>query len=232
MEGIMESDKKSIYGLLLKLIYLVDAKDSYLKSHSENVTKYALLLGEELNLNSNKMELLEISAMLHDVGKIGIPDYLLVKNSRLTDNEYEIMKRHSTIGEALFPLEGYDDIKRIIRAHHERLDGKGYPDGLKRHEIPYLARILAVVDTFDAMTTKRSYNEVKTLEEALEELKAASKRQVNCGDEDFIQQLDPFIVEVFVKMIRNNVELMEEFRMKDLNIMNNRNKVKYKKIDN
>jgi len=228
----MGNDKKYILGLLLKLVYLVDAKDSYLKKHSDNVTKYALLLGKELKLNLNEMELLEISAMLHDVEKIGIPDYLLVKTSSLTDDEYEIMKRHVTIGEALFPFVGYDDIKRIIRAHHERIDGKGYPDGLKGSEIPYLARILAVVDTFDAMTTKRAYNKVKTLEEAFEELKLVSQKFVNCGNGDFVQQLDPFIVEEFIKMVKNNHELMEEFRMRDLNIMHNRNKVKYKKMDN
>lgn len=208
--------QKPILGLLMKLIYLVDSKDSYLKQHSDNVTKYALLLGNELNLDKKDLEVLEISAMLHDVGKIGIPDYILLKDSKLTNDEYEIMKRHVTIGEALFPLEGYEEVKKVVRFHHERIDGRGYPDGLKGIEIPYLARILSVADTFDAMTTQRSYNKVKTLDEAFEELRLVSKKRPNCSNNGFIQQLDPYIVDVFISTIENNCELMEEFKSKEL----------------
>ena len=217
--------QKPILGLLMKLIYLVDSKDSYLKQHSDNVTKYALLLGNELNLDKKDLEVLEISAMLHDVGKIGIPDYILLKNSKLTNDEYEVMKRHVTIGEALFPLEGYEEVKKVVRSHHERIDGRGYPDGLKGIEIPYLARILSVADTFDAMTTQRSYNKVKTLDEAFEELRLVSKKRPNCSNNGFIQQLDPYIVDVFISTIENNCELMEEFKSKELST-DKRNKVK------
>lgn len=217
--------QKPILGLLMKLIYLVDSKDSYLKQHSDNVTKYALLLGNELNLDKKDLEVLEISAMLHDVGKIGIPDYILLKDSKLTNDEYEIMKRHVTIGEALFPLEGYEEVKKVVRFHHERIDGRGYPDGLKGIEIPYLARILSVADTFDAMTTQRSYNKVKTLDEAFEELRLVSKKRPNCSNNGFIQQLDPYIVDVFISTIENNCELMEEFKSKELST-DKRNKVK------
>lgn len=217
--------QKPILGLLMKLIYLVDSKDSYLKQHSDNVTKYALLLGNELNLDKKDLEVLEISAMLHDVGKIGIPDYILLKDSKLTNDEYEIMKRHVTIGEDLFPLEGYEEVKKVVRFHHERIDGRGYPDGLKGIEIPYLARILSVADTFDAMTTQRSYNKVKTLDEAFEELRLVSKKRPNCSNNGFIQQLDPYIVDVFISTIENNCELMEEFKSKELST-DKRNKVK------
>lgn len=204
---------------LIKLIYLVDSKDSYLKHHSENVTKYVLLIGNELNLDKNDLEILRIGAMLHDIGKIGIPDYILTKNSKLSDNEFEIMKRHVLIGEALIPMEGFEEIKKMVRSHHERIDGKGYPDHLKGTQIPYFARILSVADTFDAMTTQRSYNKVNTSNEAFDELRRVSKKQINCENEDTIQQLDPYIVNAFIKSIKNNKILMEELKMKDEEII-------------
>jgi len=204
---------------LMKLIYLIDSKDNYTKMHSQNVTKYALLLGKELNLDEDKLKIIEIGAMLHDVGKIGVWDFVLMKPSSLTSSEYEMMKRHVTIGEALLPIEGYEEIKKMIRSHHERLDGRGYPDGLKGCSIPYFARLLSVVDSFDAMTTKRSYNKVKTLDEAIKELYKASRKQFD-KDNNIIQQLDPYLVISFIKEIKKDVNLMEHFKKQDEEIVN------------
>lgn len=220
--------EKNILETLKKIVCLIDIKDSYTKMHSENVTKYALLLGKQLNLEEEDLKIIEIGAMLHDVGKIGIPDYLLTKNSCLTDSEFNLIKNHVVIGESLLPIEGYEKVKMMIRSHHERIDGKGYPDGLKSSQIPYLARILSVVDTFDAMTTQRSYNKIKTLDEAFNELIRVSKKYLNLTDE-FICQLDPYIVTTFIKMVKSNDELMEEFNKKDLEIIDNRSKIMIQK---
>ncbi len=220
--------EKTILDVLKKIVYLIDAKDSYTKMHSENVTKYALLLGRQLNFEEEDLKIIEIGAMLHDIGKIGIPDYLLTKNSCLTDSEFGLIKNHVIIGESLLPNEGYEKVRMMIRSHHERIDGKGYPDGLKGSEIPYLARILSVVDTFDAMTTQRSYNKIKTLNESFKELSRVSKKSFNLNDE-FICQLDPYIVTAFIKMVKNNYELMEDFKKRDLEIINQRSKIMIKK---
>ena len=218
-----EEGNKNILMTLIKLIYLIDSKDNYTKLHSLNVAKYAMLLGNELNLEEKDIELLRIGGILHDIGKISIPDYILEKNKELTDTEYEIIKRHPVMGEILIPDE-YKKLKEIIRNHHERYDGKGYPDNLKGEEIPYLARILTIADTFDAMTTQRSYNKRKTLEEALNELYNSSRKNIKSGK--IIQQLDPNLVDSFILAIKKDKNLIEFFRKEDIKILNNRNKIK------
>ena len=148
-----------------------------------------------------------------------------MKTSALTDSEFEMMKRHVTIGEALLPLEGYDEIKKMIRSHHERLDGKGYPDGLKGCSIPYFARLLNVADTFDAMTTQRSYNKVKTLDEAINELIRVSERHINIGGK-ISQQLDPYLVNCFIKALKKDSEIIKHFSKQDLEILDKRKQYK------
>jgi len=210
--------------VLLKIIYLIDYMDNYTLQHSENVTKYVLLMGKELKMDDEDLKILEIGAMLHDIGKIGVPDYILIKNSNLTKEEYESIKKHVIIGEAILPSSGYEKIKSMIRSHHERLDGRGYPDGLKNGNIPYFARILSIADTFDAMTTQRTYNKPKTLDEAFSELLRVSEKRVY--NDTVFQQLDPYLVKVFIQCIKNDFEIMEKFKNRNLSI---NDKVKTKK---
>lgn len=206
------------FELLVKIIYLIDAKDKYTKEHSENVSKYAVLLGKQLNLSDNELELLKIGGLLHDIGKIGIPEKILNKKESLTDSEYALIKKHPIIGETLFPRDSSSEIKKIIRNHHERIDGKGYPDKLKGDEIPLLVRIITIADSFDAMTTQRAYNKRKTLDEAINELYVSSDlKNSNI-------QFDLNLVENFEKMIRNNDELLKYFNKIDDEIIFERQK--------
>ena len=190
---------------LIKMIYVIDSKDHYTKLHSLNVAKYAMLLGKELNLSDHDIEILRVGGMLHDIGKIGIPDDILNKNAKLTDNEYRIIKRHPILGEILLPEE-YKKIKEIIRNHHERYDGRGYPDGLRGENIPLLVRIVSIADTFDAMTTKRTYNERKTIDEALNELYKCSRKEINEFGK-LNQQFDPKLVEKFIIAIKKDIKI-------------------------
>jgi HD-GYP domain-containing protein (c-di-GMP phosphodiesterase class II) len=139
-----------------------------------------------MDCTSGEIESLRIAATLHDVGKIAIPDNILLKPGRLTDEEFDIIKNHSVTGENILkPLPILDTERLIIRHHHERWDGKGYPDGLYGSDIPFLSRILTAVDSYDAMTNNRPYRKAMEIEEALGELKRNIHRQfdeeiVNC----------------------------------------------------
>lgn len=217
-------DEENILKVLIKIIYLIDYKDNYTLKHCENVSKYSILLGKQLGLDKTDLKIIEIGAFLHDIGKIGIPDFLLVKSTSLTNKEFELIKKHVTIGEALMPNVGYEEIKKIIRYHHERIDGRGYPDGLKGSDIPYFARIVSVADTFDAMITQRAYNNPKTLNEAFTELLKVSNKQVS-GSGEIIQQLDSHLVKVFINLIKNNKYLMEKFHKKDVETIIKRKKM-------
>lgn len=171
--------------------------------HSLNVSKYAVLLGKELNLGISELNILQIGGLLHDIGKIYIPSNILSKSTRLTNDEFEVIKKHTTIGDSLIPNENYDEIKKIIRNHHERIDGKGYPDGLKGNEISYFAKIICIADSFDAMTSKRSYNKIKNIDEALEELYNCSRPTKNNKNE-IVQQFDTILVDKFIEVIKKN----------------------------
>ncbi len=220
-QEILPDNQKEVLDVLMKLNYFIKLKDEYTTMHSDHVSEYAVLLGKKLNLSDEDIHLLQIGGELHDIGKVGIPDAILRKGSALTDQEFNIMKRHTIIGDAILPSKGYEQIKSMIRSHHEKMDGTGYPDGLKGEEIPYFARILSVCDTFDAMTTQRSYNKMKTLDEAFEELRNASKLQPNRFQE-LHQQLDPELVESFIQAVKEDIPLMQEFRKRDIEIMNYR----------
>src|SRR6266481_3881952 len=136
----------------------VDEKDPYTRGHSDRVTRYSVLLAKELGLPEEEIEKIRISAQLHDVGKIGIEDRILKKPGALTPDEYEIMKTHTTKGASILrPVEMLKEMIPGIELHHESLDGRGYPHGLKNEQIPLLPRIIMVADTFDAMTTNRPY---------------------------------------------------------------------------
>ena len=142
------------------LRHTVEARDPYTRGHSDRVSEYAVLLGKKLNLPDDDIEKLRIGGLFHDIGKIGIPDSILLKESKLTDEEYIKIKEHPVIGyNILANAEMFKNILDIVKYHHERYDGNGYPEKLAGSNIPYLARITSVVDSFDAMTSRRSYRD-------------------------------------------------------------------------
>jgi HD-GYP domain-containing protein (c-di-GMP phosphodiesterase class II) len=163
-----EENRALFLGSIQMLAGAVDEKDPYTRGHSDRVTRYSLLIGKELNLPAAFMETLQISAQLHDVGKIGIEDEILKKPGALTAEEFEVMKTHTTKGaNILRPVTQLAEMLPGIELHHEALDGRGYPYGLTGDQIPLLARVIAVADTFDALTTNRPYQHAHTPEEAL-----------------------------------------------------------------
>lgn len=169
----------------------IDARDHYTKSHSEHVTEYAIAIAKEMGLSQHKIEIVERASKLHDVGKIGIHDYILTKPGKLTKEEWEEVKTHSLKGARILePLAFLDGVIGTIKQHHERYDGSGYPDKIKGDKIRIEARIMAVADSFDAMVTERPYAAIKTREEAIEELKKESGKQ-----------FDPKVVEAFLRVL-------------------------------
>lgn len=140
------------------LVKTIDAKDSYTNGHSARVAQYSLMLAKRMDFSSEELGRLEYTALLHDVGKIGVSDAILNKKGKLTDEEYAIIKEHANMGaQILSNITELPDVAVGARYHHERYDGNGYPAGLKGEEIPLFARIIAVADSYDAMTSKRSY---------------------------------------------------------------------------
>lgn len=176
------------------LISVINAKDRYTYGHVERVVVYSRLFAEKLQLSVEDKKKLIYGAYMHDIGKINIMEEILNKKMPLTKEEWEILKLHPENGvEIIKPVESLDEIAPLILHHHERYDGKGYPDNLKGEDIPYLARVLTVVDCFDAMTSNRPYSKRKTHDEAIEELKSCSGTQ-----------FDPMIAEAFIEVIEEN----------------------------
>ncbi|RLE67815.1 MAG: hypothetical protein DRJ34_04195 [Thermoprotei archaeon] len=182
--------ERTIIGIIQSLVKAVEAKDPYTAKHSEKVTHYAELLMEELGLPEEEKEIIRDACLLHDIGKIGISENILRKPAKLNDCEWEIIKSHPVMGEEILkPLPTLKPVLPLIRHHHERWDGKGYPDGLKGEEIPLGARIIAICDAFDAMTSLRPYRKPLSKEKALKEI------EKNSGT-----QFDPKLVEIFLKL--------------------------------
>lgn len=184
------NELKSFYkDTVTSLVNAIMKKDPYTKGHSERVTEYALLIGKEINLDEKKLEELEYAAILHDVGKIGIKEEILLKPTKLTDEEWDEIKKHPPFGyEIMAPLSLSEEVKLAILHHQERYDGSGYPGRLKGDNIPILARIIAVADTYDAMTSSRVYRTAFSKEEAMQKLEKCKGIQ-----------LDPIIVEAFFR---------------------------------
>lgn len=175
----------------MPLTAAIDAKDSYTFIHSMNVSKYAVILAEALGMNSNDIEIIRDAGLLHDIGKISIPERILQKTSKLTDEEYAIMKTHVENSTKMIRyLPDMDYVIPAVVGHHERYDGTGYPRGLAGQNIPYMARILTIADCFDAMTAKRPYKQALSVEYAVNEL------EKNSGT-----QFDPVLVKKFVELI-------------------------------
>ena len=159
---LLRRQKEQFLKTVTVLAQAVELRDDYTGNHTQRVTRYATMLGEKLELPEDQIELIKIGGPLHDIGKIGIDDAILRKPGRLTGEEYEIMKTHTTKGaEILSSVSEMEPIIPIVRSHHERWDGMGYPDKLAGEDIPLLARIVAVADAFDAMTSNRPYHENK-----------------------------------------------------------------------
>lgn len=191
-----EIDEKDIelVASIKTLISVINAKDRYTYGHSERVVLYCRLLADKLELSEEDKKTLIYSAYMHDIGKINISKEILTKRMPLTNEEWEILKKHPEDGiEIIKPVKSLEDVIPIILHHHEKYNGTGYPGNLKKDEIPYLARVLCVVDSFDAMTSNRPYNVRKTYEQAIEELRKYSGIQ-----------FDPEISEKFIEVINEN----------------------------
>lgn len=185
------------------LISIINAKDRYTYSHVERVVIYSRLLADKLKLSEIDKSNLIYGAYMHDIGKINIPKEILVKRMKLEKEEWEELKQHPDNGvEIIKSVESLKDVIPLIKHHHERYDGKGYPNGLSGEEIPYLARVLTVVDSFDAMTSNRPYNRRKTYEEAIEELKRCSGTQ-----------FDSYIAEKFIEVIIENKDSFDDLSL-------------------
>ncbi len=173
--------------MVTSLAGAIDAKDPYTKGHSTSVSRYAEALARAVNLPENEVERIKIGALLHDVGKIGIPENVLKKPGKLTDEEWEIMKQHPTIGaeKVLAPNEALRDLIPIVKYHHERIDGRGYPEGLKGNEIPLEARIVSVADAYHALVSDRPYRKGMPIEKACAILREGAGVQ---WDSDLVRQ--------------------------------------------
>jgi putative nucleotidyltransferase with HDIG domain len=181
-------------GTVASLAEVIDAKSPYTHGHSIRVSNYAKEIANEMGLIKEEQETIELAGLLHDVGKIGVSEEIINKPGRLTDEEYGEMKKHPSIGADI--IEKVKALKSIIpgvRHHQERYDGRGYPDGIKGNEIPLIARILAVADTFDAMTSDRPYRKRFEDEFALSEIN-------KCAGTQF----DPIIADAFLKAYEKN----------------------------
>ncbi len=186
------------------LIAALEAKDSYTSGHSMRVARHARLIGNALKLSDDEQFTLELSALLHDIGKIGMPDRILNKTSSLEDMEYKTAKEHPVVGSNIVgKIDELQGVSAIIRHHHERFDGTGYPDGLSGQAIPLFARILAIVDAYESIVSKRTYRKPKTSEEALSEL------EKNAGT-----QFDPELTALFIKLLHTkNTNLKPQLKI-------------------
>jgi putative nucleotidyltransferase with HDIG domain len=186
----------------------IDAKDPYTRGHSQRVTEYSVELAKEIGLDEEEIARIQFGGILHDIGKIGIREKVLGKQAPLTDEEYEYMKTHPLLGVGIVdPIEFLDRVKPIIRSHHERWDGKGYPDGLKGEDVDIGARIVNIADSYDAMVTQRPYNTPMTWEQAVARLKQIAG-----------SQHDPKLTEAFLKVLdrrKAEEQLGEDWRREE-----------------
>jgi|GEM_PF-3809513 len=208
IKGLLEINKifeKSLSHILELLISLLEVKDPYTFGHSNNVKEISMLIAEELNLDTETKKNIELAAILHDIGKIGISDIILQKPSILNDFEFEEVKKHSLKGALLLAhIPSFKNIAKIIMQHHERYDGKGYPISLSGENILIESRIIAVADTFDAITSQRPYRTRKDEKTAIEIIKSESGRQ-----------FDPKVVEALLKVIEKKKHLKNYYQLND-----------------
>lgn len=185
-----EKIRASFLNAIAALAYALEAKDKYTSGHSQRVTQIAIAIAQELGMSPDSITKIQLAGLVHDIGKIGVRESVLDKPGKLTAAEFQDVKRHCEIGERILtPIADDEDINQMVRHHHELYDGTGYPDGLKGERIPLGARVLAVADTFDAMTSSRSYRSAVSVDEALSEIS-------KCAGTQF----DPAVVAAFLKI--------------------------------
>lgn len=190
----MKIEKIDFHEFIESVTNMLEIRDTYTKGHSNRVADYAELIAKEMGLSNDMIDKVHFAGHLHDIGKIGIPDSILKKCGKLTDIEFDIIKSHSIMGyNILKNIAGFSEFSSIVRHHHERWDGLGYPDNLKGEEIPLKSRILSVADAFDAMTSNRVYRRSLSIEESVDELLKNSWKQFD-GD----------VVNSFMKIINTD----------------------------
>jgi len=188
-----EENRELFLGSIRMLAAAIDEKDPYTRGHSGRVAKYALIIGDSLGMTAEELDRLRISALLHDVGKIGVDDRVLKKPGKLTDEEFDLMKQHTVKGANI--MRGVAQLKDMlpgIELHHERMDGEGYPYGLQGPQIPLMARVIAVADTLDAITTNRPYQSAMDLTYAVERIQSLA-----------VSRFDPAVVDALATAVRD-----------------------------
>lgn len=184
------------------LRYTVEAKDTYTRGHSDRVAQFSVLIGRYANLPENDLKNLEIGGLFHDIGKLGVPDRILLKESKLTDDEYSEIKNHPSIGAHILSTATiFKDIIPIVKHHHEKFDGHGYPGQLQGENIPYLARITAIADSFDAMTSRRTYRDSLPMDTVISEFERCKGTQ-----------FDPELTDIFLDILRNHFDEIKEIQ--------------------
>ncbi|NOQ76483.1 MAG: HD domain-containing protein, partial [Methylococcaceae bacterium] len=200
-----KQEQQFFLNIIETLANTLDERDKYTHGHSRRVTNLSLALGDKIGLRPNDLELLRLASILHDIGKIGVPDNILLKHGKLSTEEFEIIKNHPSQGEHILKPMKHDrkisQIILIVRHHHERFDGKGYPDGLTGKKIPLLARVVAVSDSYDAMTSDRPYRKGMTKKMALTEIEKGTGTQY-----------DPNLAIPFISMMEKYGEIECPFR--------------------
>jgi HD-GYP domain-containing protein (c-di-GMP phosphodiesterase class II) len=192
MRHLEDKYRNQVLTMACTLVSLVDLRDSYTGGHSTRVAEYSRRMALELQLSDRDAEMVIMAASLHDIGKIGVSEAILRKPARLTDEEFEEIRKHPEFGwMVLRGVEGFEEVSQLLLHHHERFDGRGYPGGLRQEEIPLGSRIIAVADSFDAMTSDRPYRKAGSPELAAEEL-------MRCAGTQF----DPAVVEAFLPYLR------------------------------
>jgi putative nucleotidyltransferase with HDIG domain len=200
---IAELLEKTHFETIMAFSEALEARDQYTAGHSRRVMEYSKSIGQRMKLGKQDIEELKRSALLHDIGKIGIPDVILKKETKLTEEEYAVIKSHSETGAAILKyIKSFKHLVPAVYHHHERFDGEGYPDGVKGAAIPLHARIIAIADTFDAMTSSRSYRK-----KALSYRTALSELERSKGI-----QLDPEIADIFLDILQESPFYFTQFR--------------------
>jgi putative two-component system response regulator len=213
-QHLQENKAEILFKALKALMRALDAKDPYTYGHSQRVVKLAMMMADELNLDTERRYSLQLAAALHDIGKIGMPDKILNKAEGLADYEVNKAKDHPIIGsQILGEIEELSEVASIVRHHHERFDGTGYPDGLRGQAIPFFSRILSIIDAYEALVSDRVYRKGMKSQKAFEVIKNNSGKQ-----------FDPHLVDIFINAMQkpNNFTNIENTKI-DLNDLNSPN---------
>ncbi len=196
MKLYQEKERRYQKGIIRAMVKAMEARDPYTVGHSERVALYAVAIAKKMGMDMGTIDRIYWGSIVHDIGKLAIPEQILLKPTKLSREEFEVIKRHPVVGEEMikeFPW--LEDIRKIVRNHHERCDGKGYPDGLKCEEIPLEVRIVSIADSFDAMTSDRAYRKGMPLNVALKEVENQAGKQ-----------FDPQIVPVAIEVLPSEYE--------------------------